>query len=176
MNCNRYLVILLSFLLLLAGCKPPVQEPVSGPDASVKRSLIETNQYMRERHREQIMAFAERAGWEMTETSTGLWYDILHRGTGPVVENDRMVAYAFESRLLNGKVCYTADTSDPKKIISGKGNIEAGLEEGLLLMHAGGKARFMIPPHLAHGNFGDRQCIPGSSVLIITVEVLSVKR
>lgn len=176
MNCSRYPVILFTFLVVLAGCKTPVQERAAGPDESVRRSLIETNQYMRERHREHIMAFAERAGWSMTETSTGLWYEILQRGAGPAVEKDKLVIYTYETRLLNGKVCYTADAENPKKIISGKGNIEAGLEEGLRLMQAGGKARFMIPPHLAHGNFGDRQCIPGSSVLIITVEVLEVKR
>lgn len=176
MNSYKYLPLLLVFLFFMAGCKPPVQERTTGPDQLVKHSLIETNQYMRERHREQIRAFADRAGWDMTETSTGLWYEIMRRGTGPAVEKDKLVAYAYETRLLNGKVCYTADTANPKKIISGKGNIEAGLEEGLLLMHGGGKARFMIPPHLAHGNFGDRQCIPGSSVLIIIVEILEVKR
>lgn len=189
MNCNKHMlhlnaslhsarlpVILLVFVILSAACKTPVQERASGPDTSVEQSLITTNQYMRERHREHIMAFADRAGWAMEETSTGLWYEFLRRGNGPVVQKDKLVVYTYETRLFNGKVCYSANASDPKKIISGKGNIEAGLEEGLRLMHAGGKARFMIPPHLAHGNFGDRQCIPGSTVIIITVEVLEVKR
>lgn len=176
MNFNRTLTLLFSAFLLLVSCKTPVQAPEEKPDERVERSLIETNQYLRERHREHIMAFIERADWEMTETSTGLWYGILRPGVGPMVEKDKQVVYAYETRLLNGNVCYSAGTENPKKIISGKGNIEAGLEEGLRKMHEGGKAKFMIPPHLAHGNFGDGQCIPGSSVLMITVEVLEVKR
>ncbi len=176
MNCANIYTFLFTVFMLLTSCKPPVQENDAGPDETVQRSLIETNQYMRERHRDHMMAFADRAGWEMTETSTGLWYEILRRGTGQPVEKDRLVKYAYETRLLNGNVCYAADTADPKKIIAGKGNIEAGLEEGLRLMREGGRARFLIPPHLGHGNFGDRQCIPGSSVLLITVEVLEVKR
>jgi FKBP-type peptidyl-prolyl cis-trans isomerase FkpA len=176
MNFNKILTLFFPAFLLLVSCKTPVQEPAEGPDETVNRSLIATNQYMRERHREHIMAFIDRAGWEMTESSTGLWYEILRRGTGPLVEQDKLVVFTHETRLLNGKICYTAGPEDPKKIISGKGNIEAGLEEGLRMMREGGKARFMIPPHLAHGNFGDRQCIPGSSVLLITVEVLEVKR
>lgn len=176
MNFNKIHVCLLPVLLLLSSCKPPVQEHAQESDITVKRSLIATNQYMRERHREHIKAFISRTGWNMTETSTGLWYEMLHTGTGPAVEMDRQVLYTYETRLLNGKVCYTAGPANPKRIISGKGNIEAGLEEGLQLMREGGKARFMIPPHLAHGNFGDGQCIPGSAVLLITAEVLEVKR
>jgi len=176
MNFNNLPVFLLVVFSLLTSCKPPVQERVDANSTTVNRSLIETNQYMRERHREHIMAFAERAGWEMTETSTGLWYEILHRGNGPAVEKDKLVVYTFQTRLLNGKVCYAAGSEDPKKIISGKGNIESGLEEGLALMHEEGSARFLVPPYLAHGNFGDGQCIPGSAVLLITAEVLEVKR
>ncbi len=176
MNWPNIFTFLFTVFMLLTSCKPPVQERDAGPDETVQRSLIETNQYMRERHRDHMMAFADRAGWEMTETSTGLWYEILCRGTGQPVEKDKLVKYAYETRLLNGNVCYAASTADPKKIIAGEGNIEAGLEEGLQLMREGGKARFLVPPHLGHGNFGDRQCIPGSSVLLITVEVLEVKR
>ena len=172
----KQLILFWVVLFTVLSCKAPVQEQQEAPNKEVQQSLLETNRYMRERHRDQIIAFAERAGWNMTETSTGLWYEILRRGNGPAVQRDKLVTYAFETRLLNGKVCYSAKADDPKKIISGKGNIEAGLEEGLRLMREGGKARFMIPPHLGHGNFGDRQCIPGSTVLIITVDVLTVKR
>ena len=172
----KHRILLWIPLFTVLSCKAPVQEQQEVPNQEVQQSLLETNRYMRERHRDQIVAFAERAGWNIKETSTGLWYEILRRGTGPSVKKDMLVTYTFETRLLNGKVCYAADADDPKKIVSGKGNIEAGLEEGLQLMREGGKARFMIPPHLGHGNFGDRQCIPGSTVLIITVDVLEVKR
>ncbi|MDF1571266.1 MAG: FKBP-type peptidyl-prolyl cis-trans isomerase [Bacteroidales bacterium] len=176
MNFNNTPAFLLAALFILASCKPPVQERPEVPGATVNRSLIETNQYIRERHREHIMAFADRAGWDMTETSTGLWYEMLDRGSGPAVEKDKLVVYTYQTRLLNGNVCYAAGRKEPKKIISGKGNIESGLEEGLRLMREGGKARFLVPPYLAHGNFGDGQCIPGSAVLLITAEVLEVKR
>ena len=54
-------------------------------------------------------------------------------GEGSQIERDRFVSYAYETRLLTGKICYSADTINPKSIVVGKGNIEAGLEEGLLL-------------------------------------------
>ena len=51
----------------------------------------------------------------------------------------------------------------------GKGGIESGVEEGLAtLLRKGTEAILIIPPHLGHGNFGDRDKIPGNSVLIIS--------
>ena len=56
----------------------------------------------------------------------------------------------------------------------GKGGIESGVEEGLLKMTEGDSATLIIPPHLAHGNFGDRNKIPGNSVVIYKLRVLDV--
>jgi len=172
---SRYLLVAL-IALIACSCKTPVQEREENQGDKIGESFIETNKYIRERHRDQIMAFATRAGWEMTETPTGLWYQVLQRGMGSSVQTGKLVTYTYTTQLINGKICYSADTSNPKKIVVGKGHIEAGLEEGLLLMREGGRARFMIPPYLAHGNFGDGGCIPGSSILIVEVEVLSVNR
>lgn len=169
-------LLVLCALMLIASCKTPVQEQATGDGDHTEESFIETNRYMRERNRDHIMAFIKRADWNMNETPTGLWYGILEQGEGPRVETGKFVSYTYTTRLITGKICYSADTTAPKKIVVGKGNIEAGLEEGLLLMREGSKARFMIPPYLAHGNFGDGDCIPGSSVLLIDVEILEVKR
>jgi FKBP-type peptidyl-prolyl cis-trans isomerase FkpA len=166
----------ITFVLLAQSCKAPVQEQEENNNARFKKSFLETNSYIRERHRDQIMAFSERLGWEMNETPTGLWYMITGQGEGAAVQKNKMIYYAYETRLLNGTICYVADTIEPKKVVVGKGNIEAGLEEGLLLLSEGSKARFIIPPYLAHGNFGDMKKVPGSSILLIEVEVLEVKR
>ena len=45
-----------------------------------------------------------------------------------------------------------------------------------MMLREHSKARFIIPPHLAHGNFGDMDKIPGSAVLLVNVEILAVKR
>ncbi len=163
-------------IMLVVSCKTPVQEQKADEADHLHESFIETNRYMRERNRDHIMAFVNRAGWNMNETPTGLWYEIMEKGEGPRVEKEKFVRYIYTTRLITGKICYRADTTAPKKIVVGKGNIEAGLEEGLLLMREGGRARFMIPPYLAHGNFGDGDCIPGSSVLLIDIEIIEVKR
>lgn len=172
---NKRLVPLL-ILLLPVACSAPVQEDQKSNAPDYQESFVETNQYMRARHRDHMIAFMQRVGWNMTETPTGLWYMVLEEGNGDHVQKDRLLEYAYITRLITGKICYSADTTDPKSIVVGKGNIEAGLEEGLLLLRENSKARFLIPPYLAHGNFGDGDRIPGSSILLVEVQVLVVKR
>lgn len=176
MNSAKFYFFLLILVIPLHACQPPVQERIEEADNKAGKAFVATNKYIRERHREHIMAFTSRVGWEMTETPTGLWYMVLEQGNGPPVERGKLVVYTFETRLLNGKLCYSADTTAPKKVVAGKGNIEAGLEEGLLLLREGSRARFIIPPYLAYGNFGDMNKIPGSSILLTEVHVLEVKR
>jgi FKBP-type peptidyl-prolyl cis-trans isomerase len=85
------------------------------------------------------------------------------------------VSYAFESTLLTGTPCYRATRENPKTITIGRGEVESGIEEGLKHLSEGAVAVFLIPPHLAYGNFGDRDKIPGNSVLIYHVDVLKVE-
>ncbi|MEX0987868.1 MAG: FKBP-type peptidyl-prolyl cis-trans isomerase [Bacteroidales bacterium] len=176
MNFVKSYLICGTLIVLLQACNSPVQEKPIDTDKVIRKSLIETNKYMRERNRELIMAFLNRAEWDMTETPTGLWYMIMVQGDGETVQKGKQVIFAYETRLLSGKICYSADTLTPKKIVVGKGNIETGLEEGLLMLREGSRARFIIPPYLAHGNFGDSQNIPGSAVLITEIQVLEVRR
>jgi FKBP-type peptidyl-prolyl cis-trans isomerase len=175
MNMFRIVHILIIFFIA-SSCKAPVQENTIKDDPSYVQSFIQTNKYIRERNREYIMAFIDRVDWKMIETPTGLWYTITENGKGDPVETDKLVSYTYETRLITGRICYMADTISPKKIVVGKGNIEKGLEEGLLLLREGSSARFIIPPYLAHGNFGDGDKIPGSSILLIEVKILEVKR
>ncbi|MCF8227185.1 MAG: FKBP-type peptidyl-prolyl cis-trans isomerase [Bacteroidales bacterium] len=176
MKSYRKNFLLLFILTFALSCNAPVQEEVQPANNPYKQLFIEANRYTRDRHRQHIMAFTERVGWDMNETSTGLWYMITDEGKGPPVLNDKMVHYSYETRLLTGKICYAADTTNPEKIVIGKGEIESGLKEGLLMLREGSKATFIIPPYLAHGNFGDGNKIPGSSVLLVDVYVQKVIR
>jgi len=176
MSCFKKYILLVILTLLVVSCKPPVQEKPEDKTSFYKRSLVEMNRYIRERNREYIMAFLDRTGWKMTETPTGLWVMYLEPGDGKTVEKDKLVSYSYETRLINGTLCYSADTITPKKIVVGKGNIEAGLEEGLLMLRENSVARFIIPPYLGHGNVGDGEKIPGSAILIIDVHILAVNR
>ena len=77
--------------------------------------------------------------------------------------------------LLNGTPCYEITDQQPKTITIGKGGVESGVEQGLQVMRSGSEGILIIPPHLGHGNFGDRDKIPGNTVIIYYVKVLEVQ-
>jgi len=59
-----------------------------------------------------------------------------------------------------------------KKFIIGKGQAENGLEEALLMMKYGDKARLILPPHLAFGLLGDDKKIPRRAIIVYEIEVV----
>ncbi len=130
---------------------------------------------MHQRHQDHISAFLERVDWPAEVTPSGLWIVIEKPGEGRRITENMRVSYAFQSTLLDGSPCYQATIEDPKQIIIGKGGVESGVEQGLQKLSEGAEAVFLIPPHLAHGNFGDREKIPGNSVLIYRLKVLKVE-
>ena len=173
-KAKRFIFVVYS-ALLFCGCDPPVQEQEDKGSNQMSEQFIKVNQYMQQRHQDQISAFLERVGWLAEVTPSGLWIVEENPGEGRrIVENNR-VAYTFVSTLLDGTPCYQAGPENPKQITIGKGGVESGVEQGLQQLSEGAEAIFLIPPHLAHGNFGDREKIPGNSVLIYHVQVLKVE-
>ncbi len=168
-------MLVISSILLVCGCDPPIQEQEKSGDTQVSEQFIRVNQYMQQRHQDHIAAFLERVDWPAEVTSSGLWVVLEKAGEGRRIEENMKVSYAFESTLLDGTPCYQATPENPKQITVGKGGVESGVEQGLQKLSEGAEAIFLIPPHLAHGNFGDREKIPGNSVLIYRIQVLKVE-
>lgn len=173
-NISRRLFVI-ACMLVLRACDTPVQVQEEGEVNQVGEQFIRVNQYMHQRHQDHIAAFLERVGWEAEPTPSGLWIVLLKPGNGMRIDDNMRVSYAFESTLLNGDFCYKATVDNPKQITVGKGGVESGVEEGLKKLSEGAEAIFLIPPHLGHGNFGDRVRIPGNSVLIYRIQVLKVE-
>jgi len=169
------ILLAILFILLTGGCDPPVQEQQESGPNQVSEQFIRANQYMQQRHQDHISAFLERVGWPAYVTPSGLWILEEKQGQGRRIGFNNSVTYAFNSTLLDGTPCYEANTTNPKQITIGKGGVESGVEQGLQTLAEGAEALFLIPPHLGHGNFGDREKIPGNSVLIYHVQVLKVE-
>ena len=166
---------ILPFLLLMVACSTPVQEePVQEPD-QVREQFVKTNRYMQRRHQDHIAAFVGRMGWNATVTPSGLWIVIEEPGTGRKIREGDLVTYTFTSSLLDGTPCYEASETDPASFIVGKGGVISGIDEGVRYLRKGSRAIFLIPPHLGHGNFGDRDKVPGNSVLIYRLEIEDVR-
>jgi FKBP-type peptidyl-prolyl cis-trans isomerase FkpA len=110
----------------------------------------------------------------MNETGSGLFYSIYEKTEGEHASKGKIALLNFNISLLNGKEVYSSDEKGVIEFEIGKGNVESGLEEGVLLMKTGEKARLIIPSHLAHGLSGDHDKIPEKATIVYDVELIKL--
>ena len=165
----RYFTILLLSAAMFS-CNHGVDKNIAGsrPGSS---DMADLNRYMVQKDKERIQNYIERKGLRMTETRTGLWYQIISEGEGAAFGEKSMVVMEYECSLLDGTLCYSSRETGPRELILGRSEMEAGLNEGLRLLKPGSEAIFIIPPFLAYGLVGDRKLIPPRAVLVYNVTV-----
>jgi FKBP-type peptidyl-prolyl cis-trans isomerase FkpA len=169
---------LFSLLILAAigSCSGPEQTRDSViTDHAVRESLIRANQQLNFSESEEIEKFQLRKGWQMKRTGTGLRYLIDSTGSGLYAKPGMRATVKFKLSLLNGKICYSSDSTGLEQFIIDQDEVESGLHEGIKLMRAGDKAKFILPSHLAHGLAGDHDCIPARSPVIYDIELIQLK-
>lgn len=169
-----HIILLLSILFSLARCKNNGEMQNNAPKTS-QDDLIEVNRILVKKDQQTIQGFVVRKGWEMQETNTGLWYEILEQGNGKHIAEGSEIRIKYSVSLLDGTECYNSEQDGEKQFVVGKGDIESGLQQGVLLLQEGAKARFILAPHLAHGLTGDGVCIPARAIIIYEVEIIPTK-
>jgi FKBP-type peptidyl-prolyl cis-trans isomerase len=108
-------------------------------------------------------------------TESGLYYIELEKGTGSQAENGKTVKVHYTLYNIEGeKLQSSLDAGQPFSFELGKGQVIEGWDEGIALMKAGGKAKFVIPSELAYGSTARSADIPAYSPLVFEVELLEV--
>jgi FKBP-type peptidyl-prolyl cis-trans isomerase FkpA len=136
-----------------------------------KESLINANRVLVKKDKQRIEGYVKRNAWKMQETNTGLWLEIIEKGSGQKAQLGLYATIDYKISLLDGTICYSSDKTGQKIFEIGHGGVEAGLEQGILMCREGTKARFIMPPHLAYGLTGDGDKIPARSIIVYEVEV-----
>lgn len=176
---NSLYIILIVLLSSSCACKhkssPIVLEDMEKIEKEYKKPMMDWNHEKVHDQDLQIKKFAERRSWEMTRTGSGLYFEIFENGTGQVADSGDIATFNYNLHLFDGTYCYSSDSTGPRKLELGKAEIESGLEEALLMMQIGDKARIIIPPHLAYGMPGDGYKIPSDAILIYKIELTKLQ-
>ena len=170
----KYKIIVILLCIFLSSCKQENKEHGREEYIKTKEALIGANRILVKKDSDRISGYASMRNWDMTETQTGLWYMIYEEGKGKKANEGMYAIINFNVSLLDGTECYSSDSLGPKRFRIGRGGVESGLEEGILLMRVGDKAKFILPPHLAHGLVGDDNKIPARSIIVYDVELLAL--
>jgi len=105
-------------------------------------------------------------------TASGLRLQVLEAGSGRRPTLDDAVLVTYQGRLADGAVF--DDAAQPVGLMVA--DTVPGFTEALLLMNAGGRYRFWVPPALAYGAAGSRGIVPPNATLDFTLTLIRVGR
>ncbi|NJO89337.1 MAG: peptidylprolyl isomerase [Chloroflexia bacterium] len=169
--------MLICIVLFAFSCNNESQKKERRTKEEIKKyneSLQLANKYLTTLDAERIANYVKRRKWNMKETKSGIWYEIYEEGKGEKAKEGQVAVLNFKISLLDGTLCYSSDSVGAKEFAIGHGGVESGLEEGILLLHQGDKARIIMPPFRAHGLLGDMEKIPPRSIIVYELELLKL--
>jgi FKBP-type peptidyl-prolyl cis-trans isomerase len=104
---------------------------------------------------------------------SGLQYEIITKGTGPIPKATDTVKAHYTGTLLDGTE-FDNSYKRGEALTIPVSSVIKGWVEALQLMPVGSKWKLFVPSDLAYGDRGAGGAIPGGSALIFEIELLSI--
>ncbi len=118
-----------------------------------------------------LAANKQKAG--VTETASGLQYEVITQGDGPKPTASNTVTCHYHGTLIDGTI-FDSSVQRGRPASFPLNQVISGWTEGLQLMPQGSKWRFFIPPALGYGNRQVGPTIGPNSTLIFEVELIDI--
>ena len=171
----------LNYALLNKAIEQTLQNKVTSFDMQASNAVMERfartsfskkASAEKEKGRQFLLQNKKKAG--ITETASGLQYEILTPGQGVKPSRTDTVVVHYAGKLIGGQEFDSSYKRGQPLTIPVSGVI-AGWTEALQLMPAGSKWRLYIPSEQGYGDTGAGRDIPGGATLVFDVELLEIK-
>lgn len=150
----KFILRLMLFLIVMTSCS------------------LETYTTRKNNANQEILSYLIENNIDVKPNSSGLVYILIDEGEGDTPQLGDKVAFHYKGYYLNGEVFDSSyDKSYPLIVEIGNGMIINGLEESLLLMNKGAKAKVIIPFYLAYNDM-ENAPVPPYSNLIFELEMI----
>ncbi len=106
--------------------------------------------------------------------SSGLYVITLKEGDGEYPKPGDILTVHYTGTFISGKPFDTSLDKEPIRFTLGNGEVIEGWERGLQKIKEGGKARLIIPSHLAYGKKGKGDVLPYTT-LIFEIDLIDVQ-
>lgn len=144
-----------------------VGNPTSNtPD--LKEHFINANRTIAQSEETSINEYVARRKWDMQKLPEGVRLWEYEKGRGPKVNVEDSVHIVYSVEAINGKLIYSDKTDD---YVAGRRQQMIGLDQAVLQLSVGSRAKVILPSNLAYGIGGDGDRIPQSAILVIDVKV-----
>jgi FKBP-type peptidyl-prolyl cis-trans isomerase len=144
-----------------------VGNPTSNtPD--LKEHFINANRTIAQSEETSINEYVARRKWDMQKLPEGVRLWEYEKGRGPKVNVEDSVHIVYNVEAINGKLIYSDITDD---YVAGRRQQMIGLDQAVLQLSVGSRAKVILPSNLAYGIGGDGDRIPQSAILVIDVKV-----
>lgn len=160
-----------------------LNDALSNPNVDPAKANKIVQQYMQEMEAKKfggnieegnkfLEANAKRPG--VVTLPSGLQYEIMKAGNGPVPKSTDRVKVHYTGTLINGQV-FDSSVQRGEPAVFGVTQVIQGWVEALQLMPVGSKWKLAIPYSLAYGERGAGRDIGPFSTLIFEVELLGIE-
>ena len=141
----------------------------------MRKKLSEKRQVAGEQNKKEGETFlAENAKKEgVKTTASGLQYEILTAGTGPMPQAADRVQVNYSGKLLDGTEFDSSYQRGKPSTFSVQGVIP-GWTEALQMMPVGSKWRIVVPSELAYKEHGAGQKIGPNATLVFEIELVGI--
>lgn len=144
-----------------------VGNPTSNtPD--LKEHFINANRTIAQSEETSINEYVARRKWDMQKLPEGVRLWEYEKGRGPKVNVEDSVHIVYSVEAINGKLIYSDIKDD---YVAGRRQQMIGLDQAVLQLSVGSRAKVILPSNLAYGIGGDGDRIPQSAILVIDVKV-----
>lgn len=118
----------------------------------------------------QIVEYLKKEKIECKKSPSGLHYQIIEEGEGPLIKFTNVVSFKYKGTLIDGTVF---DDQSEEPVEFKVSELIGAWKEIMLELREGGKAFLVAPPQLGYGTH-KLEKIPESSILVFELEVVEV--
>jgi FKBP-type peptidyl-prolyl cis-trans isomerase FklB len=161
----------------LAGTKPAVtekeiEEAIGAMTKEVEQKMSEQGE--KSRKAGEAFLAENKKNKDVKVTASGLQYQVLKEGTGPLPKETDQVKVHYHGTLIDGTV-FDSSVERGEPITFGLNQVIKGWVEALQLMKVGSKWKLFIPSQLAYGESPQGK-IPPHATLVFEVELLGIEK
>ena len=179
-----YLILFAFGVLVVTSCNRRAKINESQDTAyDTREKLLHVHQSLVREDANLVRQTGLNRGWNLTESGSGLFYEIYPRSVPPsnsgvtaLIQPKEEVILSFVARLLDSTMLYSSEKQGTLSFRVSEDATISGIHEAVQFLHPGDSARIILLPHLAYGLIGDNNRVPPRAILWYEIGVDSVLR